>query len=122
MFSNTQRFTREIFLDNFLCNGYSHAQPSDDSDKLITPEDSKTTRVRSQTALHGVICVDHQQFSLETLHKFLYTPDSAAPQQVLIFIDIAQRVGIVVDIPAQLGIIAAHCMVDKEVKRGTELR
>ena len=90
-------------LDDFLRNGYSHAQ-SDDSDKLITSGDSKTIRV-SRTALHGVVRVDHQRFALETLRKVLYT--DPAPQQVLIFVDNARRVGIVVDKLAQLGIIAA---------------
>lgn len=90
-------------LDDFLRKGYSHAQ-SDDSDELITPGDAKTIRV-SRTAIHGVVRVDHQRFALDVLRKVLYT--EPAPQQVLIFVDNARRVGIVVDKLAQLGIIAA---------------
>jgi len=90
-------------LDDFLRPGYAHAE-SDDSDKLITSGKSKKTRV-SRTAIHGVVRVDHQRFALETLRKVLYT--DPAPQQVLIFVDNARRVGIVVEKLAQLGIIAA---------------
>lgn len=90
-------------LDDFLRKGYAHAQ-SDDSDKLITSGDAKKIRV-SRTAIHGVVLVDHQRFALEALRKVLYT--DPAPQQALIFVDNARRVGIVVDKLAQLGIIAA---------------
>ncbi|GFH54609.1 hypothetical protein CTEN210_11085 [Chaetoceros tenuissimus] len=90
-------------LDDLLRPGYAHAE-TDDDDKLVTSGESQKTRV-SRTAIHGVVHVDHQRFALETLRKILYT--DPAPQQVLIFVDNARRVGVVVDKLAQLGIIAA---------------
>mmetsp|Transcript_18259 Transcript_18259/g.26884 ORF Transcript_18259/g.26884 Transcript_18259/m.26884 type:complete len:821 (-) Transcript_18259:3348-5810(-) len=90
-------------LDDFLRPGYAEAQ-SDDGDKMITSGEKKTTRV-SRTAIHGVVRVDHQRYAIDTLRKVLYT--EPAPQQALIFVDNARRVGIVVSKLAELGIIAA---------------
>ncbi len=90
-------------LDDLLRPGFSEAK-SDKGDKLITSGNQKTTRV-SRTAIHGVVRVDHQRYAIDTLRKILYT--EPAPQQALIFVDNARRVGIVVEKLAQMGIIAA---------------
>jgi superfamily II DNA/RNA helicase len=49
--------------------------------------------------------VDHQRFALDALRRVLFT--DPAPQQVLIFVDNARRVGVVVEMLAEFGIIAA---------------
>eukprot|EP00557_Chaetoceros_sp_GSL56_P005926 CAMPEP_0176488346 /NCGR_PEP_ID=MMETSP0200_2-20121128/6655_1 /TAXON_ID=947934 /ORGANISM="Chaetoceros sp., Strain GSL56" /LENGTH=785 /DNA_ID=CAMNT_0017885313 /DNA_START=137 /DNA_END=2490 /DNA_ORIENTATION=+ len=90
-------------LDRLLRPGYSHAQ-SDMNDKLITTGDAKKTRV-SRTVIHGVVRVDHQRFALDALRRVLFT--DPAPQQALIFVDNARRVGVVVEKLAEFGIIAA---------------
>lgn len=90
-------------LDGILRQGYAHAQ-TDDNDNLVTSGSGQTTRV-SRTAMHGVVHVPHKRFVLDTLKKILYT--EPVPQQVLIFVDNARRVGIVVDKLAEMGIIAA---------------
>jgi superfamily II DNA/RNA helicase len=90
-------------LDRLMRPGYSHAQ-SDVNDKLITTGDAKKTRV-SRTVIHGVVRVDHQRFALDALRRVLFT--DPAPQQVLIFVDNARRVGVVVEKLAEFGIIAA---------------
>jgi superfamily II DNA/RNA helicase len=90
-------------LDGILRQGYAHAQ-TDDNDNLVTSGSGQTTRV-SRTAMHGVVHVPHKRFVLDTLKKILYT--EPVPQQVLIFVDNARRVGIVVDKLAEMSIIAA---------------
>ncbi len=94
-------------LDGYLRETYVHAR-SDDNDMSITApsEDEGFSRTRvSRTAIHGVVRVEHQRFALDMLRKILYTEPS--PQQVLIFVDNARRVGIVVDKLAEMDIIAA---------------
>lgn len=93
-------------LDGYLRETYAHAR-SDENDLSITAPSSEKgsiTRV-SRTAIHGVVHVDHQRFALDMLRKILYTEPS--PQQVLVFVDNARRVGIVVDKLAEMDIIAA---------------
>jgi superfamily II DNA/RNA helicase len=93
-------------LEGYLRETFAHAQ-SDDNDQSITASSNgelSRTRV-SRTAIHGMVNVEHQRFALNMLRRILYTEPS--PQQVLIFVDNARRVGIVVDKLAEMGIIAA---------------
>jgi superfamily II DNA/RNA helicase len=94
-------------IDGYLRESFAHAQ-SDEDDQSITAVSNhgsfSRTRV-SRTAIHGVIQVPHRRFAIDMLRKILYTDPS--PQQVLIFVDNARRVGIVVEKLAEMDIIAA---------------
>ena len=102
-------------IDMYLREGYAHAQSSE-NDRLLTVASGKEAIRVSRTAIHGVIHVPHQRFSLDTLRKVLYTEPT--PQQVLIFVDNARRVGIVVDKLAQMGIIAAPLHGGNDSEKG----
>ena len=102
-------------IDMYLREGYAHAK-SNENDRLLTVASGKEAIRVSRTAIHGVIHVPHQRFSLDTLRKVLYTEPT--PQQVLIFVDNARRVGIVVDKLAQMGIIAAPLHGGNDSEKG----
>lgn len=59
----------------------------------------------TSTTLHGVVKVAREQLKLEILRKILNTTPN--PEQVLVFVNEARRVGIVVGKLAEMGIIAA---------------
>jgi superfamily II DNA/RNA helicase len=93
-------------IDGYLRDSFAHAQ-SDENDQSITAassEEFSRTRV-SRTAIHGVVKVPHRRHALDVLRKILYT--DPAPQQALIFVDNARRVGIIVDKLAEMNIVAA---------------
>jgi superfamily II DNA/RNA helicase len=88
-------------LDNYLRPGFAQAM-ADRDDVLVTSptkgESGKAgkaiTRV-SRTVIHGVVHVEQRRLALETLRRILHT--DPLPQQILIFVENARKVGIVVD-------------------------
>jgi hypothetical protein len=89
--SSDQTISRGI--DGHLKPGFVHIQ-ADDDDSWITGIKTGATRV-SRTAIHGSVHIPHQRFALDTLRKILNT--EPIPQQALVFVDNARRVGIVVE-------------------------
>lgn len=81
-----------------------HVATAEVDDVLVTSGGAHRTRV-SKTVLHGVVEVAHRRLALDTLRRILHT--DPLPQQILVFVENARKVGIVVDKLADMGIVAA---------------
>ena len=91
-------------LDQYLRPGFAQAM-ADRDDVFVTSvandgDDDGTAAAGGQprvsrTLIHGVIHVDHRRFALDTLRRILHT--EPIPQQILIFVQNARKVGIVVE-------------------------
>lgn len=91
-------------LDQYLRPGFAQAM-ADRDDVFVTSvssegdgesKDAKGGQPRvSRTVIHGVIHVDHRRFALDTLRRILHT--EPIPQQILVFVENARKVGIVVE-------------------------
>ena len=90
-------------LGNYLRPGFAQAM-ADRDDVFVTSATSddgddggntqSLTRV-SRTVIHGVLHVDHRRFALDSLRRILHT--EPIPQQILVFVENARKVGIVVE-------------------------
>jgi superfamily II DNA/RNA helicase len=88
-------------LDNYLRPGFVQAMADRDDILVTSPVKGERgnvgkgiTRV-SRTVIHGVVHVEQRRLALETLRRILHT--DPLPQQILIFVENARKVGIVVD-------------------------
>jgi superfamily II DNA/RNA helicase len=88
-------------LKHFLHDDHVHVSSGETSGMVTQGNKIRT----SLTTLHGAVHLEHRRYALETVRRILHT--SPSPEQVLIFVNNARRVGIVVDKLADMGIIAA---------------
>jgi len=98
-------------LNNYLRPGFSHA---------ATGESDLSVSLKGRASLstvHGALHLAKKNLALDAVRRILHT--EPYPQQVLVFVDNARRVGIVVDKLADMGIIAAPLHGGAGSEKGT---